>query len=177
MANILSPVLEIIASYMSTSCRAHFELQVFTEVHFWDDGNSYLDIAVQLVNKQREGWATANIEKRFTLVIIELKKETSNAYKLLPQLLMYGHKWNCPRVFLSDYDTTMAFHFQPKHVGKQGKQLKLGVAVCERLETPKSVYEYGPKMAIAFAAVEQLHALGMADSILNVKVETSTDKP
>ncbi|GAA6032550.1 hypothetical protein JCM8097_004811 [Rhodosporidiobolus ruineniae] len=187
LANVVYPAVEVINAFIAPEYAKVYEVQAFTEVHMRDDGTSYLDIVLMLINYQKHGAKEANITVQHPLLVIEMKRyhlvrltdwtlpslnnlhkiAESNTAKLLPQLLMYADKWDCARVYLSDYAGTIAFRVSPQAVrAHKAGTLKVGVALCEyvqyeRYRTPRSVYDYGPRMAIAFDAVEELFSLGL----------------
>ncbi|GAA5891768.1 hypothetical protein JCM6882_006200 [Rhodosporidiobolus microsporus] len=73
LANIVNPILPIINAYIAEPFKAKYEVMPFTEVHIGKDGNSYLDIALMLVEKQATSASRARTSILHPLVIIELK--------------------------------------------------------------------------------------------------------
>ncbi|BGP40836.1 hypothetical protein JCM10449v2_004801 [Rhodotorula kratochvilovae] len=115
------------------------------------------------------------IRVRIPLVIFEMKVsplgfDTSNAIHLLPQLLLYGHRWRCPRVYLSDYVYTFAFYLKPGQFDRRNSHvLDIGMHFCAR-KSPKqrtSAYDCGLRTSIAFDVAEALRELGVADHKLS----------
>ncbi|GAA5854042.1 hypothetical protein JCM8547_008203 [Rhodosporidiobolus lusitaniae] len=185
LANFINPIVPTLNAYIAPRYQHEYEIAIFTEVHFKPDSSqNYLDICLMLINKQQPNAREALLSKRHALVIVELKRhhlvdeedwkqldrrldqvKDSNPERLLPQLLRYSHKWNCRRVFLSDYTFTMAYDIETSHIPAEDANIKLGHSPC-RIVNPnqaRSVYDYGVSMAVAYEAVEALFELGLVN--------------
>jgi hypothetical protein len=78
----------------------------------------------------------------------------------------YASHWRCGRLFLSDYTSCIAFDINLDDLAnRQDREIRLGHAICSYRDhkTAHSVYDYGPKLAVAYEAVEALCDLGMVD--------------
>ncbi|GAA5901256.1 hypothetical protein JCM6882_007728 [Rhodosporidiobolus microsporus] len=93
-----------------------------------------------------------------------LGQKDGNTYELLPQLLMYADRWECRRVYLTDYLDTIAFDLDPRQIRKPRSQIDLAFQPCyHNPSKATSLYGYGARISIAFDAVEALLELGMVD--------------
>ncbi|GAA5844439.1 hypothetical protein JCM9279_006305 [Rhodotorula babjevae] len=145
-----------------------------------------LDHVFALVGKQKNAKGERLLRPQKALVIIEMKrynlvrpgdwpqdlkaaprplnKDTDGrAYRLLPQLLMYAHKWRCPRIYLSDYVRCLALDID---FAKLGTKVPVPVAFkfcADASSRCDSVYEASVRAAITFDAVEALRGLGVAN--------------
>jgi hypothetical protein len=92
------------------------------------------------------------------------------ACSCLSQLIIshdrYARYWNCRRIFLTDYTSSLAFDIDTVSLKSvEAASVRLGHAICSYKDhkSAHSVYDYGPKLAIAYEAVEALCELGMVD--------------
>ncbi|GAA6032651.1 hypothetical protein JCM8097_004862 [Rhodosporidiobolus ruineniae] len=171
MANNISPILDIVNECIKWEYKGLYEVAAFTEVHVNEGGSSFLDIALMLIDKQPYGRKTASVTISSTETIGKGLRKSFCKNAQTPALFFrncscpYAHKWDCRRFYLSDYTHTLALDIPPQQVKNLDKHINLAFAPCRKVSYSKatSVYDYGPKMAIAFDAVDALADLGLVD--------------
>ncbi|GAA5923930.1 hypothetical protein JCM3775_005551 [Rhodotorula graminis] len=145
-----------------------------------------LDHVFALVSTQKNAKNERLLKPQKALVIIEMKcynlvrredwpqdlkaqpralseQNDRRAYRLLPQLLLYARKWQCSRIYLSDYAGSLALDIDFTKIGS-GRAVPIAFKFCiEASRKRDSLYESGVRAAITFDAVEALRALGVAN--------------
>ncbi|GAA5900131.1 hypothetical protein JCM8208_002024 [Rhodotorula glutinis] len=144
-----------------------------------------LEHVFALVDKSKDDKGMRRLSLHKALVIVEMKRHAlvrladwpkdikiqpralnkdsdARARNLLPQLLMYAHHWQCSRVYLSDYMSTIAMDIDFRAIGR-GIPVPVAFMPCtETSKRPGSVYEAGARMAITYDVAQALRELGVA---------------